>query len=82
MFFRFFKQILGCRHLLSHKPEGILIQMYCAIIACMMINLWTGLKPGKATVTMLAWYFMGVASEEEVQRHIEKQQAAASKKRV
>ncbi len=82
IFFRFFKQVLGCRHLLSHKPEGILIQMYCAIIACMMINLWTGQKPGKATVTMLAWYFAGVAGEEEVTRHLQKQQQAALKKKV
>jgi hypothetical protein len=70
IFFRFFKQILGCRHLLSQRPEGILIQVYCAIIACMLINLWTGTRPTKLTVTMLAWYFAGVASEDEVMRHI------------
>jgi hypothetical protein len=70
IFFRFFKQMLGCRHLLSHKPEGILIQVYCAIIACMLINLWTGKRPNKRTVEMLAWYFMGVATEAEVLAHI------------
>lgn len=70
VFFRFFKQILGCRHLLSQRPEGILIQVYCAIIACMLINLWTGTRPTKRTVEMLAFYFMGVAGEDEVMRHI------------
>jgi hypothetical protein len=70
IFFRFFKQILGCRHLLSQRPEGIMIQVYCAIIACMLINLWTGTRPTKLTVTMLAWYFAGLASEDEVLRHI------------
>jgi hypothetical protein len=70
IFFRFFKQMLGCRHLLSHKPEGILIQVYCAIIACMLINLWTGKRPNKRTVEMLAWYFMGLATEAEVLAHI------------
>jgi hypothetical protein len=70
IFFRFFKQMLGCRHLLSHKPEGILIQVYCAIIACMLINLWTGKRPNKRTVEMMAWYFMGVATEAEVLAHI------------
>ncbi len=70
VFFRFFKQILGCRHLLSQRPEGIMIQVYCAIIACMLINLWTGAKPTKRTVEMLAWYFAGVASEAEMMRHI------------
>lgn len=66
IFFRFFKQTLGCRHLISQRIEGIQIQVYCAVIACMLINLWTGKKPGKHMVNMLAWYFMGVASEAEV----------------
>jgi Transposase DDE domain len=70
VFFRFFKQVLGCRHLLSHKPEGVMIQVYCAVIACMLINLWTGKKPNKRTVEMLAFYFMGVASEKEVIEHL------------
>jgi hypothetical protein len=70
IFFRFFKQVLGCRHLLSQKPEGILIQVYCAIIACMLINLWTGKRPNKQTVQMLAFYFMGVASEQEVRAYL------------
>ena len=67
IFFRFFKQTLGCRHLISQRAEGIEIQIYCAIIACMLINLWTGKKPGKHMVNMLAWYFMVVASAAEVQ---------------
>lgn len=66
IFFRFFKQILGCRHLLSTKPQGIMIQMYCAVIACLVINLWTGAKPNKGTVHMLAMYFTGVATKQEV----------------
>jgi IS4 transposase len=45
IFFRFFKHVLGCRHLLSHDPVGVEIQTYCAIIACMLISLWTGRKP-------------------------------------
>jgi len=47
-----------------------MIQMYCAVIACLLINLWTGAKPTKRTVEMLAFYFMGVASEAEMLRHI------------
>ena len=45
IFFRFFKHVLGCRHLLSHDQNGIEIQTYSAIIACMLISLWTGRKP-------------------------------------
>lgn len=32
LFFRFLKHVLGCRHLLSHKSEGVAIQVYCALI--------------------------------------------------
>ena len=67
VFFRFFKQLLGCRHLISQRVEGIQIQMYCAVIACMLINLWTGKKPGKHLVNLLAWHFMGIASAKEVE---------------
>jgi hypothetical protein len=72
IFFRFFKQILGCRHLLSHSQNGIEIQTYCAIIACMLISLWTGTKPTLRTCEMICWYLMGVADLEEMQGHIAK----------
>ena len=72
IFFRFFKQILGCRHLLSHCQSGIEIQTYCAIIACMLISLWTGKKPTLRSCEMICWYLMGVADLEEMLGHIEK----------
>jgi Transposase DDE domain len=70
IFFRFFKQLLGCSHLISHGQNGIEIQTYCAIIACLLINLWTGRKPTKRTFEMLSYYFTGLASEEELIAHL------------
>jgi hypothetical protein len=72
IFFRFLKHILGCRHLLSTDPVGIEIQAYCAIIACLLIALWTGKKPTKRTYEMICFYFMGWADEEELLAHLEK----------
>jgi len=72
IFFRFFKHVLGCRHLLSHSANGIEIQTYCAIIACMMISLWTGRKPTLRTFEMICFYFCGMASEAELTAHINK----------
>ena len=72
IFFRFFKHILGCRHLLSHDKNGIEIQTYCAIIACMLIALWTGKKPTLRTYEMICFYFCGMADEDELIQHIEK----------
>jgi len=71
-FFRFFKHVLGCRHLLSHCPDGIAIQAYLGIIACLLIALWTGRKPTLRTYEMICFYFAGLASEEELLAHIEK----------
>ena len=76
IFFRFFKHVLGCRHLLSHDPVGIEIQTYCAIIACMLISLWTGRKPTLRTYEMICHYFTGLADEEELLAHIEKLKSA------
>jgi len=72
IFFRFFKHILGCRHLLSQDPVGIEIQTYMAIIACMLISLWTGRKPTLRTYEMICYYFTGLADEEELLAHIAK----------
>jgi len=72
IFFRFFKHMLGCRHLLSHNQNGIKIQTYCAIIACMLIALWTGRQPTKRTYEMICFYFCGMASEDELMAHIGK----------
>jgi len=77
IFFRFYKHILGCRHLLSYNQNGIELQTYSAIIACMLISLWTGLKPTLRTYEMLCWYFTGMADEEELLSHIQRLQKIA-----
>ncbi len=59
LFFRFFKHVLGCRHLLSTDPRGIQIQAYLAIIACLLISLWTGGKPTLRTYEMVCFYLQG-----------------------
>ena len=75
LFFRFFKHLLGCRHLLSQDPAGIQIQAYCAIIACLLINLWTGGRPTLRTYEMLCLYFLGWADLDELTAHLEKLRA-------
>ncbi len=71
-FFRFFKHVLGCRHLLSHCEKGIAIQTYLGIIACLLIALWTGRKPTLRTYEMICYYFSGLANEEELLAHLQK----------
>jgi hypothetical protein len=75
VFFRFLKHVLGCRHLLSTDPVGVEIQAYCAIIACLLIALWTGKRPTKRTYEMICFYFIGWADEEELLAHVQKLKA-------
>jgi IS4 transposase len=72
LFFRFFKHVLGCRHLLSTDSRGIQIQAYLAIIACLLISLWTGGKPTLRTYEMVCFYLQGWADLEELTTHLEK----------
>jgi IS4 transposase len=72
LYFRMIKQLLGCRHLLSHSPNGVTIQIYLAIIACILIMSITGKKPTKRTYEMVSFYLMGWASLEELEEHIKK----------
>jgi hypothetical protein len=74
LFFRWLKQILGLRHLIAESAEGVTLQVYAALIACVLITAWAGRKATKRTFEMFCFYFMGWASEEEMQRHIEQLQ--------
>jgi hypothetical protein len=76
IFFRQFKHLLGCRHLLSHNQNGIEIQTYCAIIACLVLALWTGRKPTKRTHEMFCFHMMGWATIDEVEAHLAKSKLA------
>ena len=75
LFLRMIKQLLGCRHLLSTKPGGVEIQMYLAIIACLLILIYTGGKPTKRTYEMICFYLLGSTTLEELEAHIKKLKA-------
>ena len=66
LFFRFFKHLLGMRHLLSRRPAGVDIQVYCAVIGCLLINLQTGRKPDKRMMETIGWYLLGLMDEQMV----------------
>lgn len=70
LFFRWIKCVLGCRRLLSESPQGVTMQVYLAIIACLLIGLWVGVKPNKRTYEMLCHYLNGWATAQEVENHI------------
>jgi IS4 transposase len=71
LYFRMIKQLLGCRHLLC-QTDGVTIEIYLAIIACIMIMSITGKSPTKRTYEMISFYMTGWASLDELEEHIKK----------
>jgi hypothetical protein len=82
VFFRFLKQTLGCRHLLSTKIEGVQIQIYAAVICCLLLNTLTGKKPTKWMMTLMALYLQGLATDEDVIRELNKPDNRGTKLRA
>jgi hypothetical protein len=72
LFFRWFKCILGCRHLLSQSENGVQLQVYMALIASLLLSLWLGRAPTKRTYELLCLYLSGWASPAEVITHIDR----------
>ena len=78
--FRWFKCILKCKHFLSLSENGLAIQVYCAIIASLLISLWSGRKPDKRTYEMLCLHMQGWASDKELEEHLKSLKEAEKKK--
>jgi hypothetical protein len=75
LFFKWIKCILGCRHWLAESPQGVTIQVYCALIASVLLVLWTGRKPTKRQWEALQLYWMGWASLAELEKVLTTQKA-------
>lgn len=70
LFFRWLKAGIGCRHLIARSRNGVTIQVYVALIACMLLRLWTGRKPTKRTFEMFALYLQGWVEPDELAAHL------------
>lgn len=80
LFFRWVKCIFKCRHFLAESENGVAIQLYLALIAALIIQLYTGSRPNKRTMEMLQWYSMGMVKPEELEDFLVKQQRIIFKK--
>lgn len=72
LFFRFLKHVLSCDQLLSAKSPGVEIQLYCAIIASLLLALATGGPITKRGFEMICLYFSGWADEDELLEALKK----------
>jgi hypothetical protein len=72
LFFRVLKNLLGCRHLLSDSLEGVTIQVYCALIASLLLAEYTGVRPTKRIYELLSLYLSGWVTDEELKAKLQK----------
>ncbi len=76
--FRLFQAIVDsgshfvCRARDNSVYQVIEIQVYLAIIVCLLIALWTGKKPTLRTIEMIRFYFIGWAELDELEAHLAK----------
>lgn len=70
LFFRWLKCVLGAKHLVSHKQNGVALQMYAAIIVSLLIAIRTGSKPTKRTFETIQFYLLGWVSDKEFALHL------------
>lgn len=65
LFFRWLKTVLGSRHLIAENPNGVLLQMYAALIVSLLIVLRTGKQPTRRMFELIQFYLLGWVSDDE-----------------
>ncbi len=51
---------------LAESPRGVTAQIYCALIAALLLLRHTGRKPGKREMEMIRFYLLGFAESDEL----------------
>ena len=67
LFFRWLKCLLPCRHWLAESEDGVATQVYCALIAALLLSRRNGKLPTKRMMERLRFWMMGWATDEELQ---------------
>ncbi|MEK6284089.1 MAG: IS4 family transposase [Acidobacteriota bacterium] len=81
LFFRWVKCILGCRHWLAESPQGVAIQIYLALIAALLLQLYTGQAPNRRMMELIQFYLLGVASLEELWAGVQRERAVVARRK-
>jgi len=68
LFFRWIKCTLGCRHWLAESPRGVTIQVYLALMAAVLLQLYVGERPNKRMLELIQLYLSGIARLDELER--------------
>lgn len=80
LFFRWIKCLLGCGHWLAESRRGATIQIYLALIASLLLQLYTGRRPNKRMMELIRFYLLGWASGAELQAGLQRYKEETAKK--
>jgi IS4 transposase len=81
LFFRWVKCILGCRHWLAESPDGVAIEIYLALIAALLLQLYTGQAPNRRMMELIQFYLLGVASLDELEQGLERERQRVARRK-
>ena len=65
-FFHWFKCILKNRHWFCESQRGLQVQVYIALIAAVLLMLFTGKRPNKRSMEMIQFYLNGWVGADEL----------------
>lgn len=72
VFFRWFKCVMKCRHLFAETQNGMALQIYAALIASLLVVIYTGRKPTKQLLFLLQSYLQDNLDWKYVEAEIQK----------
>jgi IS4 transposase len=81
LFFRWIKCILGCRHWLAESPQGVAIEIYLALIAALLLQLYTGQAPNRRMMELIQLYLLGVATLDELEQGLERERQRVARRK-
>jgi len=70
VFFRWFKCVMKCRHLFAETRNGMALQIYAALIASLLVLIYTRRKPTKQLLFLLQCYLQGTLAWKYVEAEI------------
>jgi IS4 transposase len=81
LFFRWLKCTLGCQHWLAESPQGVAIELYLALIAALLLQLYSGAAPNRRMMELIQLHLLGVASLDELMAGLAREQARAAQRK-
>lgn len=78
VFFRWFKCVMKCRHLFAETQNGMALQIYAALIASLLVVIYTGKKPTKQLLFLLQSYLQGNLDWKYVEAEVQKSKTVSA----